>query len=490
MLCGIDLGTSALKCGLFDPDGRRLGIGKAAVGLYKGDAAGEAYAEPLEWAKAAALAIGEAMRQTGKGPSAIEAIAISGNGPTLVAVGADGLPLGRALSWMDRSALNQAGRIATRMGRPIDPSFYLPKALKLFEEGEQGGAQPVRFFSAPEYLAFLFGADPVSYLPDPYYERFIWDLESAAAMGLNAGLFPPYVRQGQRIGSVSVQSADAFGLAAGTPIVAGFPDFLAALVGSGSTRPGIACDRSGSSEALNLCAQAPFKDERLFSLPHALPGLWNQSGGLSTSGKALEWFSQIAAYAGTRGATLFQDFQDAEPGAGGALFLPYLAGERAPLWQPELKGAFLGLSLGQGRKDLARAVVEALAYGLRLVSDIMSEDGAGPELIRCSGGQAHNEALCALKADVLGIAVELPDTPESETLGNACAAACALGYYPDLESASIAMVRVKRRFEPDPGLRELYDEGYGRWKKGLDLALLTGGAAQTFSGAARPTAER
>jgi xylulokinase len=490
MLCGIDLGTSALKCGLFEADGRRRGMGRADVGLYKGAEPDEAYAEPLEWAKAAALAIEAALSQAGSGPGAIEAIAISGNGPTLLAAAADGLPIGRALSWLDRSALDQALRIGARVGRPVDPAFYLPKALKLLEEGERSGIRPVRFFSAPEYLAFLLGAEPVSYLPDPYYERFIWDMESAEAMGLAPGLFPPYARQGQRIGAVSAQSAAAFGLAAGTPIVAGFPDFLAALVGSGATKPGVACDRSGSSEALNLCAKKPFKDERLFSLPHALPGLWNQSGGLSTSGKALEWFSRLAGYAGQNADTLFDDFQSAEPGAGGALFLPYLAGERAPLWQPSLRGAFLGLSLGQGRKEMARAVVESLAYGLRLVSDIMAEDGEGPALIRCSGGQAHNDALCALKADVLGIAMEVPDTPECETLGDACAAACALGYYGDMASASAAMVRIRRRFDPDPGLAQLYDEGYGRWKQGLDYALAAAEDAQEPSSPAKRRAER
>lgn len=471
MLCGIDLGSSALKCGLFDETGRRLGMGRSEVGLYGGEAPGVAYADPLEWAKAAALAIGFALRQSGKTADAIEAIAISGNGPTLVAVGSNGLPLGRALSWMDRSARDQAERIAARIGRPVDPSFYLPKALKLLEESERGGVRPERFFSAPEYLAFLLGADPVSYLPDPYYERYIWDLPSAAAMGIEAGLFPPYATQGQRIGQVSRQSAPAFGLKAGTPIVAGFPDFLAALVGSGATLPGIACDRSGSSEALNLCALLPFKDERLFSLPHALPGLWNQSGGLSASGKALEWFSRVSGYGDKEGDTVFGDFERAAPGADGALFLPYLAGERAPLWRPELRGGFSGLSLRHGRKELARAVVESLAYGLRLVCEIMQEGGEGPSLIRCSGGQAHNAALCALKADVLDISVEVPDTPESETLGDACAAACALGYYADLAGAAAAMVRASTRFEPNAALGPLYDEAYGRWKQALASAL-------------------
>lgn len=482
MLCGIDLGTSSLKCAFFDDSGRSLGLGVAPVGLYHGEERGEFCADPLEWARAAAEAIGQALVASGRSASDIEAVSVSGNGPTLVAVGADDRPIGGALSWMDRRATDQAARAEAVAGRPVDPSFYLPKAMKVLEERPEGEVR--RFFSAPEYLAFLMGAEPVSYLVDPYFETYVWDLETAGKLGLSASLFPRYVGPCVIIGTVSARASAVFGLPAGAPISSSYPDFLAALIGSGTVRPGMACDRSGSSEALNLCASAPFPDIRLFSLPHAQPGLWNLSGGLSTSGKALEWFSRQGGYSGIEADTIYQDFLSATPGARGALFLPYLAGERAPLWNPDLRGAFVGLSLEHGRKELARAVVESLAYGLRLVAEIMAECPTPPELIRCSGGAARNEALCALKADVLGLAVEVPETPECETLGDACAAAIALGRYANIAEAVRAMVRPRNRYEPDVRNAAIHDDTYGRWKEAL-LAIsglgVAGGASISVS---------
>lgn len=468
MYCGIDLGSSSLKCALFDESGARLGLGWAPVGLYH-DASGAALADTAEWERALADALAQALAQSRRPAADIRALALSGNGPTLVACGADGRALGMAISWMDRRAAPQAERIAAKVGRKIDPAFYLAKALAELER--RADAPPSLFFSGPEYLAHRLGADPVSYLPDDYYEPYIWDLGAADAMGLARGLFPPYVRPCSAIGGVSRAAAERFGLKPSTPIAAGYPDFLATLVGSASMKPGMVCDRSGSSEALNLCARAPFKDGRLFSLPHAAAGLWNLSGGVSTSGKALEWFSKLAGYSGLGGDSLYQDFQAASPGAGGALFLPYLAGERAPLWAPGLRGGFVGLGLTHGRRELARAAVEGIVFGLKLALGVMAEGDEAPALIRCTGGAARNDALCQLKADALGLAVELPETPEAETLGDACAAAVALGDYASVAEAAASMVRCRRRFEPGADAAVIYEDGYGRWRVALEYAL-------------------
>ncbi|PKL08774.1 MAG: hypothetical protein CVV51_07270 [Spirochaetae bacterium HGW-Spirochaetae-7] len=470
MYCGIDIGTSYIKCLLVDEQGVRLGLGRAPVALLQGERGYEA--DPVEWLKATACAYAEASAATGLGSGGVRArlraVAVSGNGPTLVAVGKDGLPVGQASLWMDRSAIDEAGRASVAAGRTIDPSFYLPKAMRVIESAE--GPAVARFFSGPEYLAFTLGARPVTYLPDPYYDSFIWNREIAARLGLGGEMLPPYVEPALKIGSVSVNASEAIGLPAGLPIVSGFPDFLAALVGSGAVMPGVACDRSGSSEALNLCARSPFPDESIFSLPHAVKGLWNLSGGLSTSGKALEWFSGIAGYSGLGTDSVYQDAESAAAGADGLIFLPYLAGERASLWNPRLRAAFVGLSLSHGRKEMARAVVESIAYGLRLAAERIRDGGFSIDLVRCSGGAARDDALCAIKADVIGVSMEVPQNPECEAMGDACACAVALGDYGDLAEASSSMVRVASRFEPDTRSSRFYDERFSAWKAALSAA--------------------
>ncbi len=453
-----------------EESGKNLGLGRAPTGLYTGVHGYEA--DPLEWLKSCATAIDEAVRATGLGKngvnSRLRAVAISGNGPTLVAVGHDGLPLGRASSWMDRSATAEATRIGAAAGRTVDPSFYLPKAMRVLDA--QGSAVS-KFFSGPEYLAFTLGARPVSYLADEYYDRYVWDRVTAGKLGLDDALFPPYTGPAERIGSVSMNASEAIGLPAGLPIVSGFPDFLAALVGSGTVMPGLACDRSGSSEAINVCARNASSDAGVLSLPHAIHGLWNLSGGLATSGKALDWFSAAAAYSGVGSDTLHHDAGEAEAGAGGVIFLPYLAGERAPLWNPDLRGAFFGLSLSHGRKEMARAVVESIAFGLRLAADRIRDGGFRIDTIRCSGGAARDAVMCAIKAHVLETTLEVPYNPECEAMGDACACAVALGDHADLASAASSMVRVETRHQPEPSMVSLYRERYEAWKSALDAAI-------------------
>jgi len=473
--CGIDVGTSSIKCLLVDESGTRLGLGRASVGLYRGDRGYEA--DPLEWLKAVAAAYAEAVAATGLGESGIRtrlrAVSVSGNGPTLVTVGRDGLPVGRASSWMDKSAADEAVIVSGAAGRQIDPSFYLPKAVRALRSDDAD--RIAMFFSGPEYLAFTLGSSPVSYLVDDFYDGFVWDRKTVGRLGLDSRLFPPYVAPAERIGSVSVHASEAIGLPAGLPIISGFPDFLAALVGSGAVLPGLACDRSGSSEALNVCATRPYPDRSVFSLPHAIPGYWNLSGGVSTSGKALEWFSGIAGYSGIGSDSVYQDAERVAAGADGVIFLPYLTGERAPLWNPSLRGAFLGLSLSHGRPEMARAVVESIAFGLRLAADRIRAGGFAIDVTRCSGGAARDDMLCAIKADVLGMAIEVPQTHECEAMGDACACAVALRDHANLADASRAMVRIESRFEPGAKNLQLYEERYAAWKEALDAAVrLTG----------------
>lgn len=472
MYCGVDVGTSSIKCLLVDEDGSRIGLGRASVGLYEGKYGHEA--DPAEWLKALSQAYAEAASASSLGDSELRerlrAISVSGNGPTLVAVGRDGLPLGRAFSWMDRSATAEAAELSILAGHHVDPSFYLPKALRCLRSAHADNIS--MFFSGPEYLAFMLGANPVSYLSDDFYDAYVWDSPSVEKLGLNTALFPPYVGPGKRVGFVSPHAAEAIGLPQGLPIVSGFPDFLAALIGSGTVEAGLACDRSGSSEALNVAARKPYPDSSIFSLPHAIEGLWNLSGGLSTSGKALEWFSAVSGYSGLGSDSVFQDAELVEPGSKGLLFLPYLAGERAPLWNTDLRASFWGLSLHHGRRHMARAVVESIAFGLRLASERIKEGGFAIDTIRCSGGAARNGSLCAIKADVLGIGISVPQTPECEPMGGACACAVALGDQPDLKEASKAMVHMGEHYEPNASLRALYDDRYAAWKEALECAIV------------------
>jgi xylulokinase len=384
-----DIGSSSVKAAVVSEEGRLLGFGRSLSPLSHGpDGAHEA--DPLAWIEAAydsgRRAIAAARSSPDPRGAEIRAIAVSGNGPTLLAADADGSPIGPALSWMDRRAASEAEEVSRIAGFPIDAGFYLPKALALWRGSEDTRSRARWFFSCPEYLAFVLCGEAVTYLPSPGYEPYIWDDRAIGLLGIPKELFPPFIAPARRMGSLSGEPAEKLGLAAGIPLVAGFPDFLAAIVGSATVEPGWACDRSGTSEALNLCAGSPFPGRALLSLPHPIEGLWNLSGGISAAGAAIDWLDGLLGLGdrdASRGSPVASAALDlpaatrvsglarsSSPGAGGLVFLPYLAGERAPLWDPDRRGAFVGLSLGHSRADMARAACESLAFGLRFVADL------------------------------------------------------------------------------------------------------------------------
>ena len=460
MYLTFDIGTSSVKGALLHEDGRLVRGARAPVGLYRGPGEASWEADPAEWWKALAGCSRELLEG---GPGGVRAVAVSGNGPTLVPVDARGDPVGRALSWMDRRARIQADRVSGLLGFPLDPTFYLPKALWFMENRCEDFSRTARFFSCPEWTAYRLCGEACTYLADPYYERYTWAAATASSLGLDAALFPPYAGPGRILGGVLAGPARETGIPEGTPVVTAFPDFLASVLGSGAVEPGIACDRAGTSEAINLCSREPCSDWSFLSLPHAVPGLWNISGGLSTSGKALEWYARAAGCAKNGDADPEDIFRDAVlsvPGAGSLLFLPFLAGERAPLWHRDLRAAFLGLSVDHDRSDLARAVAESIGFGLRLTSQGLSELGHETRLVRVSGAPARNVFLTRLKADILGLPMEVPEVPDCELTGDAAACAMALGDHASLAKAAASLVRVEARFEPDPGLRDEYDRLY------------------------------
>lgn len=477
-LC-FDIGSSALKAALISEEGRLLSQARRPVQLLHGEE-GAHEADAKAWVEAAFSAGAEAIAAARLGASArggraeleVRALAVSGNGPTLLATDASGLPLGPALSYLDRRASREAEEVSALAGMTIDPTFYLPKALHLWRQADEAKRKKIRwFFACPEYLVYALCGEAITCLPHPGYEPYIWNSSMIASLGMPADRFPPFAAPATTAGALLPEAAARLGLPSGVPVIVGFPDFIAAIVGSAAVKPGLACDRAGTSEALNLCATRPFPRRDLLSLPLPINGLWNVSGGVSTAGAALDWLERSfrrdpEARGGIDIAGLIVEASQSAPGARGLVFLPYLAGERAPLWDSSRRAAFVGLSIEHDRKDLARAVCESLAFGLKLAADLALGEGMRFELLRVSGHAATDDFLCGLKAQVLGVPVEVPEVLDCELLGDAAACAAALGDASDLGEAATARLRIKRRFEPGPDF-EAYASAYSHFTEAL-----------------------
>lgn len=464
---GLDLGTSSVKAAIIRIDGSLLG--RASIPFAS---AGHLVRDPELWFSKTLEAIRLAMRRAESSESLrgggleISAMAVSGNGPSMLALDDEYRPIGEASLWCDRAEPEWHSRAEEITGEKLDPSFYLVKAFQLMT------VKPALYFSAPEYLAWRLGAEPVSYLSHPYYESFTWDVKNARKLGIDEGLFPPYVEPCSRIGMLNSASAEMTGLEAGIPIVSAFPDFVAALVGSGTMEAGMACDRTGSSEALNLCWPEPARSSSLFSLPHPAAGMWNVSGGISSSGRSMDWFTRLFSI---QDEELFTKASEAAPGAGGAVFLPYLDGERAPLYRDDLRAAFAGLADRHGLPEMARALTESIGFALKLTVEYMHKEKMQIDTIRASGRAGAHPWLCQLKADILETPIESLEIIEAETTGSAAAAATGTGFFENLEAAGRSMCRPGAVYEPNLNLAEEYNDAWTEWKAALDCMLNKGG---------------
>ncbi|MGH2513348.1 MAG: xylulokinase, partial [Candidatus Limnocylindrales bacterium] len=276
---------------------------------------------------------------------------------------------------------------------------------------------------------------------------------------------PPVVAAGTRLGELLPEAAAELGLPVGTPVVAGAVDAYASFFGAGLLEPGDAVDTGGTSGGFAVYANRPLAIAGSFCAPAPVPGSWVLGGAMNATGKALDWFGGLVLGGSSErnaGLTtsLLAEAAVVPAGSGGLVFLPYLAGERSPIWDPDARGAFVGLTLAHTRGHLARAVIEGAALALRHVISPIMAAGADVKDLRVSGGPAQSPVWNQLKADVTGLAVAVPRVAETAVLGAAILAAVGIGAQPNLPTATRAMVAIERRLEPDPLRRATYDEVY------------------------------
>jgi xylulokinase len=408
----------------------------------------------------------------------VAALAICGNGPSLTPVtglpsGREGtldLPAGSARLWLDRRAREEAAEVSSLTDGFVDPSFFLPKALFIKNREPELYGRTKFFLSCPGYLSYALTGIPRMVFPSEGFDRWFWDAPTLDSLGLDGGKFPPFTAPGSLVGSVFPRLARRLGLTGPgedreIPVVAVGPDFFAAILGAGAVEPGDACDRSGTSEGINLCTRSRVFDPRLMSYGHPVKPYWNLSGIISTTGKALAWARDLLGFGGRPFGDFLELAESARPGGGGLLFLPYLAGERAPIWDPQARGSFLGLSLSTGPAELARSVAEGICFALRDVIAVMEESGVSLGNLRVTGRPGESAFLNQLKADITGKNVLVPSgRRDADLAGAAALGAVALGLYPAPERAVAAMVKIEKTCQPDRGKASLYEGLFAEYR--------------------------
>jgi xylulokinase len=265
---------------------------------------------------------------------------------------------------------------------------------------------------------------------------------------------------GAVLGGLTPDAASHLGLREGTPVVAGLVDAFASFHGARMLAPGDAIDVGGAAGGFGVYSEVPVQVAGGFTTPAPLPGLYSVGGAMAATGAALDWFASEILNGSVPVSQLLAEAAVIEPGAEALIFLPYLAGERSPLWDPSARGAFAGLTLRHTRAHMVRAILEAAAFALRHVAAPMLSAGIHVTAMRACGGPARDVGWNQVKADVTGFRVEVPRLLETAAVGAAIVAAVGIGAYRDLPTAIGAMTSIDRVFEPDPARRATYDRTF------------------------------
>jgi xylulokinase len=450
----VDIGTSELKVGLVGLDGTLHGLGRASYPLDVDPTTGRAEQDPDAWWEALIDAADTAGREA---RADVVAIGLTGQGPTLVAIDGEGRPTRPAITWLDTRPAAEMAELTGATGLRGWSLGVFPAALWVTRHDRRAAARTCWWLNAWEAMGFrLAGVAATTLVPGQPFPA----APALAAAGLDGGRVAPALPAGDRLGGLTRGAATALGLRAGTPVVAGMNDAFASCNGAGMVGAGDAFDAGGAAGGFGVYTAQPLDVAGSFCAPGPIAGLYVVGGAMAATGKALDWFRADVLGSDAPIEQLIAEAAAVPPGADGLVFLPYLAGERSPLWDPTARAAFAGLTLRHGRGHLARAILEAAALAIRHVAEPLLAGGVDVRAMRVTGGPAQSETWNRIKADVTGFAVDVPRVFETAVVGAAVTAAAGIGAHPDLPTAIRAMTRIDCRIEPDPANADTYRRLY------------------------------
>lgn len=475
-ICVINLGLKSIRAVIFNERGERLAIAYRPIVTRMGEGAIEQ--NPEDWWEAGIDAMSEVLHEPGVARS-VDAITVTASAGCLVVVDAAGRSLGSAMMISDVRARVHAEKISqtsefaslARSPKLITPDTMLPKILWLQESDPQRFSRAAHFITPNDFLLYRLTGELVT---DSYNAtKYLYDPEAAAypqpllkALGLDEHTLPPVVDPGALSLGVRPEVRSRFGLRDDVQAIPATYDAICAAYGAGVWRVGDACDVSGTVTSLRAVTDVALPAAgHLFSLPHLAPGAYLVGGSNNLGGGVVEWAKQLLYRDEPRPYDqMVDEVEDAPPGAGGITFLPYLLGERAPIWDTRARAVFFGLGRNHQRSDLIRAVFEGIGYSLLDIADHLRATGVKIRRVSASGGLARLAPINQIKADMLGVDVVTTREMETTALGAAILAGVSVGYHATMKDAVDAWVSFGECFEPDAKRHAMYQDFFTMYR--------------------------
>lgn len=375
-------------------------------------------------------------------------IGFSVTSPTLVLFDKDLNPLRPGILYLDNRSSNEVSEFVEALGgkeqyfnyvgNNPSPSTCLPGLIKWIKKNESDvWEKTYKIGYLNSYLASQLtgnlAVDPTitSYsglvkVDNPYQ----WDQKLMDIAEIDKSKLPNIIHSFDQVGTLKAEIAERLGLKKGIPVAIGSADTAASSLALGLKKHGDVFESMGTSEVLTFCLDRPLFNKAFMNRCHVIPGLWLAHGAMSTTGAATNWLKD----------NVFTDLNDinlieqealmSEVGANGVIFLPYLSGERSPIFDPDTCGVFFGLNLKSKRSDIVRAVYEGAGYGIKQLYVIAQKEwNVEPEFIRCVGGAARCKFALQVRSDILNKQYKAMEVSNASAYGAAMLSAVAANYF-------------------------------------------------------------
>ncbi|MGH3693926.1 MAG: FGGY-family carbohydrate kinase [Pseudonocardiaceae bacterium] len=467
LLLGVDIGTSSSKGVLVRDDGtvvatatRTHGVSMPHPGWVEHDA------QAVWWADFAAIS----HQLTATASEPISAVGVSGIGPCVLAVDSldqslrpailYGVDTRARLEIEDLTKTLGAATILERCGSVLTSQAVGPKLAWLRANEPDTWAATRRFLMASSFVVHRLtgsyvldhhSASQCTPMYDPVEHRWIAEWTELIAPGLE---LPQLCWPAEVVGEVHSAAAAQTGIPAGTPVVAGTIDAWAEATSVGVTAPGDVMLMYGTTMFLVEVLDQTRRSPDLWGTVGTFPGTHNFAAGMATSGAITDWIRKLTGESSFD--QLVAEAQQSPPGSHGLVMLPYFAGERTPLFDPDARGVLIGLTLRHHRGDLYRAALEATAYGVRHNLEAMREAGGQGQRLVAVGGGTKGGLWTQIVSDVLNAPQQLPQQTIGACLGDALLAAIGIGLSPDIAQWNPIASTVEPRPEPVAAYERYY----------------------------------
>jgi len=490
-LIGIDVGTSAVKTGIFDIYGKVLVFSSSEYKVIF-PKPGWAEQNPADWWIAIKKTVNECLIKGKLKPEQIIAISLATTSATLVPSNNKGQALDNAILWMDNRAYNEVEEITKNKNQVLKFAgnseaidWMIPKILWLKRNRKDLYKKSEKLVDCLDWLVYKLTGNWTCSMCNT---TVAWNY--AKPMGgwvksffneINLGdIFEKWPERilfmGDCVGKLSRKASKWLGLKEGVPVAEGGIDSHAGMIGLGVVNPKILAMIIGSSTAHLIFSKEPKYIPGIWG-PFPEPvirGLWLNQGGQSSTGSIVKWFKDNLAYksqieAKKRNINIYklldQKASNVPIGSEGLIVLDFWQGNRCPYKDPLARGVISGLSLGHYEEHIFRAILEGTAYGTRNVIDRCFDSDLEISEIRACGGGTKSLLWLQIHSDVCGLPIYTTEVSEAGCLGAAICAAVGAGIYSTIEEAAKKMVYIKEKIDPNLENYKIYSSYFKKYKE-------------------------